>query len=158
MGILSGADTVLMSGDILMTKTKFIDKITKDANAWWTYGYVNHCNQRQSMTRWSLVTWVRQCLNVITVNDLIKEFGFSYDEVGLFLDQKDIVLNGGYTAWIMFTNDFRNEVIQHVVYVVTGCMLNIYPNGKASQGIIANHLANNSFDYTVIDYTVNNLY
>lgn len=85
MGILSGADTVLMSGDILMTKTKFIDKITKDANAWWTYGYVNHNNQRQNKTRWSLVSWVRQCLDVVTVNDLIKDFDFNYDEVGLFL-------------------------------------------------------------------------
>ena len=149
MGILSGADTVLMSGDILMTKTKFIDKITKDANAWWKYGYVNHHNQRQSMTRWSLVSWVRQCLDVVTVNDLIIDFDFSYDEVSLFLSQKDLVLNDGYTAWIMLTNDFRNEVIQHVVYIVTGCMLNIYPNGKASQGIIVNHLMNDSFDYTV---------
>lgn len=155
MGILSGADTVLMSGDILMAKTKFIDKITKDANAWWTYGYMHssHGHDNKRMTRWSLVSWVRQCLDVVTVNDLIKDFDFSYDEVGLFLGQKDLVLNDGYTAWIMFTNDFRNEVIQHVVHVVTGCMLNIYPNGKASQGIMVNHLANNS-----LDYTVNNLY
>lgn len=53
MGILSGADTVLMSGDILMTKTKFIDKITKDANAWWTYGYMHssHGHDNKRMTR-----------------------------------------------------------------------------------------------------------
>ena len=118
--ILANMEDTLQEGDHAAIVASIIKKITDDAKEYKEYQKA-HDND---YSKYTIGAFVRQMLNVITINNLKLDFKLTDEDIQWLLFESGLIVNvcnlASCTPWISFTHEFCNDTINTVVETVTG--------------------------------------
>ena len=118
--ILANIEDTLQEGDHAAIVASIIKKITDDAMEYKEY----QKKQDKDYGRYTIGAFVRQMLNVITINNLKHDFKLTDEDIQWLLFESGLIVNvcdlASCSPWISFTREFCNDTINTVVETVTG--------------------------------------
>lgn len=118
--ILQDIETTIQDGNHAAIVASIIKKITDDAMEYKDY----QKRQDKDYGKYTIGAFVRQMLNVITINNLKLDFKLSDEDINWLLFESGLIVNvcdiASCTPWISFTREFCNDTITNVVETVTG--------------------------------------
>lgn len=118
--ILANIEDTLQEGNHAAVVASIIKKITDDAMEYKEY----RKKQDKDYGKYTIGVFVRQMLNVITINNLKLDFKLTDEDINWLLFESGLIVNvcdlASCSPWISFTREFCNDTINTVVETVTG--------------------------------------
>lgn len=118
--ILQDIETTIQEGNHVAVVAAIIKKITDDAMEYKEY----QRKQDKDYGKYTIGAFVRQMMNVITINNLKLDFKLTDEDINWLMHESGLIVNvcdiATYTPWISFTREFCNDTINNVVKTITG--------------------------------------
>lgn len=118
--ILANMEDTLQDGNHAAVVASIIKKITDDAKEYKEY----QKSHGGDYSKYTIGAFVRQMLNVITINNLKLDFKLTDEDINWLLFESGLIVNvcdlASCSPWISFTREFCNDTINTVVKTVTG--------------------------------------
>lgn len=126
--ILANMEDTLQEGNHVAVVATIIKKITDDAMEYKEY----QKKQDKDYGKYTIGAFVRQMMNVITINNLKLDFKLTDEDINWLMHESGLVVNvcdiASCSPWISFTREFCNDTINNVTKTITGKCFMHFPS------------------------------